>query len=51
MRSFSDVEALIAALLVVALCVLLNLQFAYTTADWVYEHGLALLQQASSVVR
>jgi hypothetical protein len=50
MRSISDTEVLIAALLVVALCVLLNLQLTYSTAGWACERALALLSQAATVV-
>ena len=50
MRSISDTEVLIAALLVVALCVLLNLRLTYSTAGWACERALALLSQAATVV-
>lgn len=50
MRSTSDVEVLIAALLVAALCVLLNLQTTYTAAGRLCEGALAFLSQAATLV-
>ena len=43
MRSFSDVDFLIVALLVLTACVLLNFQPIYDVAEWVVKGGLSIL--------